>query len=76
MAKSRNELKAMETKLNRIAKIASEDGFITIFILYMVKIVNTNEKPVAGKPHGGFCEGRRFFTKYFKRRTRCLLDKQ
>ncbi len=29
------------------------------FILYMAIKVSNIEEPVAGKPHGGFCEGRR-----------------
>ena len=25
-------------------------------------VVSVNEEPVAGKPHGGFCEGERFIS--------------
>ena len=44
MAKSKSELTAMETKLNRIAKIASEDGKAKIYnVVHMLNVENLKE---------------------------------
>ena len=38
----------------------TEDKFQSVSLSISAITVNVNEEPVAGNPHGGFCEGRGF----------------